>query len=311
VFEFDKVGDGLGIYATGSITCIAKTNFVDGETLTISDGTHTATIFEFDKDGGGVAGGHVQVDISGATTAADVAAILVTAINGVTTTLTVTATDNMDGTIALAADAKDTTHNVTITETVANASFLVSGMSGGRAGVGTVAVDISSATTAAQVATALYSAINGVTTGLTVTATDNGDGTLSLLADTADTTHNVTITETVADTGFLVSGMSGGLGTTYYGTPTNMEGKRFYGAQSVWTGSPTGTFSFEASDDYDKERDTGNWTVFTMTVAGSNPAGSASTTLHTAVDFCHRWIRPKYSASNTTAGVLNMTAVAK
>lgn len=116
--------------ATGAITCIAKADFVDGETLTIGDGTHSV-VFEFDVAGNGVTPGRTAVDISGATTAASVAVILDAAINGITTGLTVTSTDNLDGTLSLENDATGALGNVVITETVANAGFLVSGMSGG------------------------------------------------------------------------------------------------------------------------------------------------------------------------------------
>ncbi len=117
--------------ATGTITCVAKANLVDGEIVTISDGTNTPTIFEFDVTGDGVTAGRTAVNVSTATTAADVAAILNTAINGITTGLTVTSTDNLDGTLSLENDAVGAAGNVTITETVVNAGFIVAGMSGG------------------------------------------------------------------------------------------------------------------------------------------------------------------------------------
>ena len=116
--------------ATGTITCVAKADLVDGETLTISDGTHSV-VFEFDVTGDGVTSGRTAVDVSAATTAADVAAVLHGVINGITTGLTVTSTDNLDGTLDLQNDATGVLGNVTITETVVNAGFLVTGMSGG------------------------------------------------------------------------------------------------------------------------------------------------------------------------------------
>lgn len=116
--------------ATGTITCVAKASLVDAETVTISDGTHVK-IFEFDVNGTGVGVGHVEVNVSAATSAADVAAILHAAINAITTGFTVTSTDNLDGTLSLKNDANGVLGNVTITETVVNAGFLVSGMSGG------------------------------------------------------------------------------------------------------------------------------------------------------------------------------------
>ncbi|HAM57989.1 MAG TPA: hypothetical protein DCQ64_22275 [Candidatus Rokubacteria bacterium] len=117
--------------ATGTITCVAKADLIDAETITISDGTNTPTVFEFDVNGTGVTAGRVQVDVSGATTAADVGTILHTAINGVTTTLLVVSVDNLDGTLDLTNASTGAAGNVVITETVVAAGFLVTGMAGG------------------------------------------------------------------------------------------------------------------------------------------------------------------------------------
>ncbi len=132
VFSFDH--NGLGTYpaaavkATGLITCVTKANFADTDIVTISDGTVTK-IFEFDTAGDGVTAGSVQVNISGATTAAQCATILALAINTALPQITATAVG--DGTVTLSNDEPGTAGNVTITEVVANAGFLVSGMSGG------------------------------------------------------------------------------------------------------------------------------------------------------------------------------------
>src|SRR5262245_19454641 len=69
--------------AFGTIQDVAKANHVDGETVTIHDG-YGSRIFEYDVTGNGVTAGRVAVDISGATDAASVGAILVTAINSAT-----------------------------------------------------------------------------------------------------------------------------------------------------------------------------------------------------------------------------------
>jgi hypothetical protein len=104
---------------SGTITCVAKASMADTDIMTINDGTTTVT-YEFDTAGNGVTGGRVQVNISGATTAAQVAAILKTAINANQSYITVT--DNLDGTLSLSA----TTKSIIMTETVANVGFLVS-----------------------------------------------------------------------------------------------------------------------------------------------------------------------------------------
>lgn len=120
--------------ATGGITCVAKASLIDGETVTIGDGTQAATVFEFDVNGTGVGGGHVQVNVSTDTTAIQVAARLHTAINGVVAGLLVTSTAVGDGTLTLANDANGEAGNVLIHDAVANIGFLVGGMSGGSLG---------------------------------------------------------------------------------------------------------------------------------------------------------------------------------
>jgi hypothetical protein len=104
---------------SGTITCVAKASMADTDIMTINDGTTTVT-YEFDTAGNGVTGGRVQVNISGATTAASVAVILKAAIEANQTYITVTH-DGL-GVLTLAS----TTKNITLTETVANAGFLVS-----------------------------------------------------------------------------------------------------------------------------------------------------------------------------------------
>jgi phage tail sheath gpL-like len=65
--------------------------------------------------------------------------------------------------------------------------------------------------TAAEIAALITAAINGAPE-LAITATDNEDGTISLENDAFGSVGNVAITETVADTDFVVAGMSGGYG---------------------------------------------------------------------------------------------------
>lgn len=115
--------------ASGTITCVTKANFADSDYMTIDDGCQTAVVYEFDTAGDGVTAGRVQVNISGDTTAADCAATLATAIGANQPAITVT--DNGDGTLSLAHNFPGTAGNKTITENVANAGFLVSGLSGG------------------------------------------------------------------------------------------------------------------------------------------------------------------------------------
>jgi hypothetical protein len=92
------VGDVAGAGA-GTVTCTTKANYADTDFMTIGDGLSVAKVYEFDTAGDGVTAGRVQVDISGATTAAEVAAILRTAILANQPALSVT--DNADGTLTV------------------------------------------------------------------------------------------------------------------------------------------------------------------------------------------------------------------
>lgn len=118
--------------ASGSITAVAGASLVDGEIFTLNDGTNTPTIFEFDS-GGGVTGGHVAVAFTGGDSAATVAAAIRSAINGVGGTLLITAGTVTGSTVPLTNDVVGAQGNQTITETVVNSGFVVTGMSGGSA----------------------------------------------------------------------------------------------------------------------------------------------------------------------------------
>lgn len=128
---FDATGWSLaaGATASGSITCVAKASYVDTDYMTIGDGLSAPVAYEFDTAGDGVTAGRVQVNVSGSTTPADVAAVLKTAIEGAQPAIAVT--DAGSGVLTLAAKITGTFANVTITENVADAGHLVSGMAGG------------------------------------------------------------------------------------------------------------------------------------------------------------------------------------
>jgi hypothetical protein len=75
---------------------------------------------------------------------------------------------------------------------------------------GRIVVDVSTDTTAAQVAARLRTAILANQPALAVV--DNSDGTLSITHNWAGAGGNVAMTENVTNAGFLVSGLSGGQG---------------------------------------------------------------------------------------------------
>lgn len=107
---------------------------LDGETLTLDDGTNAATVLEFDCDGLGVTPGRVRVDISLDNTAGAVATRLATAINSVGAGLLMTAVAAGPN-VALTNDQEGAVGNVTLSETVVDAGFVIGGMSGGDDGL--------------------------------------------------------------------------------------------------------------------------------------------------------------------------------
>jgi hypothetical protein len=116
--------------SSGTITCVTKANLAEGDYCTVGDGIVPAKLYEFDLAPNGVVAGRIVVDVSGATSAADVAAILRTAILANQPSLGVV--DNADGTLTITHQWPGDGGNVTMTENVTNAGFLVTGLTGGQ-----------------------------------------------------------------------------------------------------------------------------------------------------------------------------------
>jgi hypothetical protein len=134
------VSQGQDSYrASGGITTVAQALLVDGETLVIGDGRNTAITFEFDVAGDGVTSGNVILDVSASVTATDVRDVIITAVNAqfVARDLLVSAYAYDTDIVQLLGQACQIA-NIAITETVANAGFLVTGMSGGVGPTNTV-----------------------------------------------------------------------------------------------------------------------------------------------------------------------------
>jgi Putative Ig domain len=121
-----------GTAATGSIQTVSGANLVDGETFTISDGTHAPTVFEFDSDTS-VSGANIRVSFNVGDTAVTIKGKILTAIDGIGASLNVTASSGNPALVALINDNVSSAGNVPITETVTDPAFTVSGMSGGDA----------------------------------------------------------------------------------------------------------------------------------------------------------------------------------
>ena len=123
--------------AKGTITCVAKASMADGDYITIGDGINVPVLYEFDTVPDGVTGGRTVVDISADTADQDVAARLVTAINATQLTLSAAAGTTVgtdDHIITVTHKWPGAGGNVTMTENVANAGFLVTGFVGGMTG---------------------------------------------------------------------------------------------------------------------------------------------------------------------------------
>lgn len=124
------------VKAYGSIQFVAKANLVDGETFVLNDGTNPAVTFYFDQTGGytppgGYDATNVRVNVSGDTSADEVALTARTAIN-LATALDITAgTIDTGGLLRLQNDLGGVDGNQLITETVTYADFKVYGMAGG------------------------------------------------------------------------------------------------------------------------------------------------------------------------------------
>lgn len=118
------------VAATGSITAVAGSLLVDGETFTLNDGIHTPTVFEFDSNAA-VSPGNVAVTFTGGDSASTVAAAILAAINGVGASLLITATSGGGALTNLTHDQKGTVGNHAVTETVSDVGFTVTGMTGG------------------------------------------------------------------------------------------------------------------------------------------------------------------------------------
>lgn len=97
------------------------------------------------------------------------------------------------------------------------------------------------------------------------------------------------------------------------GTPVDVRDCPIIAFQYVWTGTPSGTVSFDASESAYADAPAGThegssgptWTTVTATTAGTNPAGSASSSYWRFDNVGYRFIRPKYTNATGT-GTLNV-----
>jgi hypothetical protein len=123
--------------AVGNITEVAQASHVDGESFVLIDTSDVEVTFWYDVTGtftpvGGYDATNVRVDISGDTTADDVAVTVRAAVNGATIGITASgATDQ----VVLTQDTAGTDGNTTIAFDVADAGYIVVDFTGGTVGV--------------------------------------------------------------------------------------------------------------------------------------------------------------------------------
>jgi hypothetical protein len=120
--------------ARGTITTIAGSLIVDGENFVLSDGVNPAVTFEFDSNASVVNTATLRALVfTGGDSADTIRDTIIAAVNAAPT-LNVTASSGGSALVNLINDTGGTAGNVSITETVVNAGFIVSGMSGGATG---------------------------------------------------------------------------------------------------------------------------------------------------------------------------------
>jgi hypothetical protein len=119
--------------SVGSITAVAASMLINGETLTLSDGVHNSVVFEFNSNVP-TDTTHIQI-VAGSSQANGVATKIALAVNGVGPALQLQAVVNASNNrqVLLTNVNPGANGNVGVTETVANSGFLVAGMSGGIA----------------------------------------------------------------------------------------------------------------------------------------------------------------------------------
>ena len=132
-YETEVTAKVPGVKATGTITNPVGGSLVDGETFTLDDGVNTPTVFEFDSDATLSVPTNIAVTFTGSDSNTVVAGAIRAAINGVGSTLLITASDGGAGVNDLEADNFGTLANNAIVDTVSDGGFIVVGMASGVA----------------------------------------------------------------------------------------------------------------------------------------------------------------------------------
>lgn len=138
---FGRTRAGTPVAATGTMSVVTGAELLDTDYFTLNDGVNTPTVFEFDSDSS-VTPGRVGITYTAGDTSAQVQASVISAINGVGTTLLITASAGTDPVVNLANDTAGAQGNATQSENVADTDFTLSNMTGGAGGVSPDSVDV-------------------------------------------------------------------------------------------------------------------------------------------------------------------------
>jgi len=138
---FGRTRAGTPVAATGTMSVVTGAELLDTDYFTLNDGVNTPTVFEFDSDST-VTPGRVGVTYTAGDTSAQVQASVISAINGVGTTLLITASAGTDPVVNLANDTAGAQGNATQSENVADTDFTLSNMTGGAGGASPDSVDV-------------------------------------------------------------------------------------------------------------------------------------------------------------------------
>jgi hypothetical protein len=166
------IGVREGVSATGTITAVAGASLVNGETFTLGDGINTPTVFEFFE--GVYTGDNVVVAYTSGDSASTVALSIRTAINNVDDRLLIVASSGGGAVTNLTHAHRGQAGNVAVTETVANAGFIVTGLTGGAGGLSTIVGNTMVCASSATIAIVRLANIGNVVAGNTAINTGTG-----------------------------------------------------------------------------------------------------------------------------------------
>jgi len=199
------------VASTGSITTGLQSTYMDNDSFTLNDGTHTAITFEYAVSGppSGLTlttTGDTWIDISGATTANDVAVATYTAIAAATGAMfTISATNPMAGALINLSNSLGANNSIV---SVGSGSTYVNFTGGSHftpTNMADVLINISGATTAPEVCSAVFGALSGANLPTGVSETLSGSQVIIAITPTAFKPSGAAITKITSGAMFTVT----------------------------------------------------------------------------------------------------------